>query len=259
MKLFFGDFSWLDLIDILIVTLIFYQIFKLFRGTKSLPVFIGILLILILWATTNLLRLKALSVVFATAIPFLGLAAIVVFQQELRRFLTNIGQAPLLRLFARKKEIDIQTPVIDAVRELSRRRWGAIIVIQRTADLSSLISVQSPLNADLDSSLIVSIFSPYSPLHDGALIVKGDKIISASALLPLTDKTDLPFELGTRHRAGIGITEETDAIAIIISEERGSISVAFNGYIYLNISYHELPAVMKNLTSGIIPKDKMVY
>ncbi len=221
-----------DIIDILIVAFIFYQILKLFRGTRATYMLWGIVVILLLAFLAQFLNLVALKWLISVVETIGLIAIIVVFQPEIRRALMELGRNPRIRsLFMHgvKEPIPIDE-ITKAVFNLRDRGLGAIIVIEREIGLRDYITESGiELDARVVAPLIVSIFVPPGPLHDGAMIIKGDKIIGARVLLPLSDNPEISTEFGTRHRAAIGITENSDAVAIVVSEERKSVRAAVAG------------------------------
>ncbi len=221
-----------DIIDILIVAFIFYQILKLFRGTRATYMLWGIVVILLLAFLAQFLNLVALKWLISVVETIGLIAIIVVFQPEIRRALMELGRNPRIRsLFMHgvKEPIPIDE-ITKAVFNLRDRGLGAIIVIEREIGLRDYITESGiELDARVVAPLIVSIFVPPGPLHDGAMIIKGDKIIGARVLLPLSDNPEISTEFGTRHRAAIGITENSDAVAIVVSEERKSVRAAVSG------------------------------
>ncbi len=219
-----------DLIDILIVWYILYVILKLFKGTKTLFMLIGVGLIVLISAISVFVNLNALNWLISAFARYGLLALIVIFQPEIRRGLALLGKNPFFRnSFIGQSVID---EVVRATFQLRDRGLGAIIVLERRIQLNDYIEESGvSLNARVSAPLIVSIFTPPSPLHDGAMIIRGETIVAARVILPLAESEEIDPSLGTRHRAAIGITRVTDAIAIVVSEERKSIRIAEDGVI----------------------------
>ena len=243
----------LDLLDILIVGFLLFKIYQLLKGGAAMSIFIGIIAIYLLWwLFVKILDMQLLGALLGQFMSVGVLALIIVFQQEVRRFLVLLGSSSFTGKdsFTRKllpwnwKEEQVITadliPVIKACESMSNSKTGAIIVLSRTTDLKFFENSGDAMDADLSKRLLESIFFKNSPLHDGAVIIRNNKIKAARCILPVTDNNDLPAHLGMRHRAALGITEQSDGISIIVSEETGNISVAKNGILENNLSIQEL-------------------
>jgi diadenylate cyclase len=239
-----------DVIDILLVALLMYQVYVLIRGTVAFKIFIGVIAIYLVYILVNLLKMKLLSSILGAIIGGGAIALIILFQQELRRFLIYLGgryfpnRSFSLENFFGRNETNLEKVRISSIHKacvnLAETNTGALIVIARQSSLNLYIETGDILNAQTSSRLLESIFIKNSPLHDGAAILENDKIISARCVLPFTNNTELASYFGMRHRAGLGISENTDAFVIIISEERGEISIAENGELISGISDQEL-------------------
>jgi diadenylate cyclase len=235
----------LDIIDIILVALLFYQLYMLIRGTVAFSITMGIAVFYIFWWIVRAMQMELLSTILGSVLGVGVIALIIVFQQEIRRFLIFIGSRYVegnrlsvekilnLRLES-KPEVKIRS-IMKAVMQFSLEKTGALIVIRRRSNLDMYAETGDVLNAETSSRLFVSIFNKTSPLHDGAVIVENDKVKAARVILPVTEKMDLPPEYGLRHRAGLGISEVTDSLVIIVSEETGQISMAENGILQKNI------------------------
>jgi uncharacterized protein (TIGR00159 family) len=243
----------LDLLDILIVSFLLYKAYQLLKGGTAINIFIGIVSMYMLWFLfVKIFEMQLLGAILGQFMSVGVLALIIVFQQEVRRFLVILGSSSFTGKdsFTRKilpwnwKEEQITTadliPVIKACESMSNSKTGAILVLSRTTDLKFFENSGDAMDADLSKRLLESIFFKNSPLHDGAVIIRNNKIKAARCVLPVTDNNDLPAHLGMRHRAALGITEQSDAISIIVSEETGNISVAKNGVLENNLSIHDL-------------------
>lgn len=252
-KIGFLEVRWLDVIDVIITAFLLYKVYDLLKGTVAINIFLGIIAIYILWwLCSRVLDMKLLGGILGQFIGVGVLALIVVFQQEVRRFLILLGSKNIFknsriarRFFIKGFQFDSESktdlkPIIKACTSMSKSKTGAIIVIERKTDLNFYAETGDVLNADLSKRAIESIFFKNSPLHDGAIIISGNKIKAARCVLPVTDNTELPAQYGMRHRAALGITEQSDAIAIIVSEETGAISVAVDGKIQTNIDPEDL-------------------
>ncbi|MCK5691190.1 MAG: diadenylate cyclase CdaA [Bacteroidales bacterium] len=235
----------LDIFDIFLVAVLFYQLYMLIRGTVAYSITLGIAAIYIFWWAVRAMQMELLSTILGSVLGVGVIALIIVFQQEIRRFLIFIGSRymdgnrisveKILNLrFESKPQVKIRS-IMKAVMQFSLEKTGALIVIGRKSNLDMYAETGDVLNAETSSRLFVSIFNKTSPLHDGAVIVEDDKVKAARVILPVTDKMDLPPEYGLRHRAGLGISEVTDSLVIIVSEETGQISMAENGILQKNI------------------------
>jgi diadenylate cyclase len=224
--------GWWDVVDIAIVSILIYEFLKLIRGTRAVQMAVGSLFIVAMFYLSRLAPLQTLNWMIRNVLVYLAFAAIVIFQSDIRRALAHFGRAPFFRYFLTPEgaEETIEEIAV-AATQLAAARIGAIIVIERQIGLRNYIEAGLPLDAMLTYDLLVSIFQPKSPLHDGAVIVQNDRVAAAACFLPLTVNPLLARNLGTRHRAAIGLTEENDAVAVIISEETGRISVALDGKI----------------------------
>lgn len=235
----------LDIIDIFLVALLFYQLYMLIRGTVAYSITLGIAAIYLFWWAVRAMNMELLSTILGSVLGVGVIALIIVFQQEIRRFLIFIGSryvegnrisvGKILNLqLESKPQVKIRS-IMKAVMQFSMDKTGALIVIGRKSNLEMYAQTGDVLNAETSSRLFVSIFNKTSPLHDGAVIVEDAKIKAARVILPVTEKMDLPPEYGLRHRAGLGISEVTDSLVIIVSEETGQISLAENGIMQKNI------------------------
>ena len=235
----------LDVIDIILVAILFYQLYMLIRGTVAYSITLGIAAIYLFWWAVRAMQMELLSTILGSVLGVGVIALIIVFQQEIRRFLIFIGSRyvegnrisveKILNIrFESKPQVKIRS-IMKAVMQFSLEKTGALIVIKNKSNLDMYAETGDVLNAETSSRLFVSIFNKTSPLHDGAVIVESDKIKAARVILPVTENMDLPPEYGLRHRAGLGISEVTDSLVIVVSEETGQISIAENGILQKNI------------------------
>ncbi len=216
-----------DVADILTVTFLIYALLVLLRGTRAMQMLWGIVIILGLYLAASALNLITLSTILSKLLVFLPIAIIVLFQQEIRRMLTAFGSTAAFRWNVRPEEGPVMLNELAlAVQALASRRIGALIAIERRDSLAAWADTGIPLDARFSYDLVLNLFIPGTPLHDGAVILRGEQIVAASCFLPLTTSHELSTELGTRHRAAIGLTEETDALVVVVSEETGTISLA---------------------------------
>ena len=233
--------GWWDLLDIAIVSILIYEFLKLIRGTRAVQMAVGSLLIIMLFYLSRLAPLQTLNWMIRNMLVYVVFAAIVIFQSDIRRALAHFGRAPFFRYLAKaESEAETIEELVVAASLLSSQRIGAIIAIERQIGLRNYIEGGIRLDAVLTYDLLLSIFLPASPLHDGAVIVQEDRVASAACFLPLTVNPKLSKELGSRHRAAIGLTEENDSVAIVVSEETGSISIVVDGQIERGLDTDEL-------------------
>jgi len=236
----------LDVIDIILVAIMLYQLYMLIRGTVAYSITMGIAIIYLFWWAVRALQMELLSSILGSFLGVGVIALIIVFQQEIRRFLIYLGSRymdgnrisfeKILNLrFEAKSQVKIRS-ILKAVLQFSQEKTGALIVIRKKSNLDMYAETGDVLNAETSSRLFSSIFNKTSPLHDGAVIVENDKVKAARVILPVTDQQDLPPEYGLRHRAGLGISEVTDSLVVIVSEETGQISLSENGILQKNIS-----------------------
>ncbi|MGB0917185.1 MAG: diadenylate cyclase CdaA [Flavobacteriales bacterium] len=244
----FLTFRWLDAIDIIIVALLLYNLYKLVRGTAAVNIFIGILSLYLLWVLVRALNMQLLGSILGQFIGVGVLALIVVFQQEVRRFLLLIGttgfmrgkRSPLRWLnlgkgFRQAGALDISA-VVSACLNMAQTMTGAIMVISRENSLQFYANTGDAIDAEVSSAILESIFYKNSPLHDGSVIITGNRITAARCVLPVTDDENFPAHLGMRHRAAVGLSETSDAVVIVVSEQSGGISVAHEGELEYDIS-----------------------
>jgi len=243
------QFTWRDFADVLIVAVIIYNILALIRGTRAMQVSIGLLVLGSTFFIARAFDLPALEVISREILFYLPFAVIVLFQHEIRRALARVGTNPLLRLFRRGGNSLAVDAVLSATTALSANRFGALIAIERTQSLRMYAEAAKPIDALVSRELLVSIFNPGAPLHDGAVIVRGNRIVAAGALLPLTATPDPKLAHGTRHRAALGLSEESDALVVIVSEENGSVAVAAEGVLHESLDAAALAAMLKERTA----------
>ena len=237
--------GWLDLVDVLIVAVILYWILLLLQQTRAMQMLVGILLLAGIYTVAVVLNLTLIRTLLENLLQYGAIAALVVFQPELRAALARLGQSRVVRLLGSAHEAQVVDELVDGAERLARNRHGAIIAVQREVGLKEYAETGRSVDARVTADMIATIFAPRSPLHDGAIIVVGDTIHAAGAILPLTEKPLADRSLGTRHRAAIGLSEECDAIVIVVSEETARISVAYRGRLELGISAERLRAILE--------------
>jgi diadenylate cyclase len=242
--------AWWDVLDILVVAFIVYEVLRLIRGTRAVQMAVGSVLIAVLFLASRVLPLPTVNWLIRNIFGYVVFAAIVIFQSDIRRALAHFGRAPLLRRLTRTQAADETVEeLVVAASTLSDKRTGAIIVVERAIGLRNYIESGIPLDATITHDLLVSVFQLASPLHDGAVIIQDERVAAAACFLPLTVNPALSRELGARHRAAIGLTEETDAVAVIVSERTGAISLALEGSIERNISPAQLSERLRALVT----------
>lgn len=240
--------GWRDLVDILVVSVLVYEVLKLIRGTRAVQMALGGAIVTALFYGSRWAQLGTVNWLVRNVASYIVIAVIVLFQSDIRRALAHLGRAPFFRYFAKIEAAeDSVEELVVAAGMLASRRIGAIIAIERQIGLRNYIEGGIPLDAVLTYDLLVSIFQPSSPLHDGAVIVREDRAAAAACFLPLTINPKLSKEMGSRHRAAIGLTEENDAVAIIISEQTGGISVAVDGRIESGLDADHLRSRLREL------------
>ena len=234
-------------LDILIIAVIIYYVLKLLRGTRALQMVLAILLLAMFYRGARWLRLEMVEWLLTTMLPYFAIALIVLFQPEIRRALARMGRNVSWARFASRNATGWQDDLALAVGYLSQNRIGALIVLEREVGLRTYIESGVPLDATLSYDLLVAIFRPESPLHDGAAIVQAGRVAAAACFLPLSLNPTISNQLGTRHRAAIGVTEESDAVVVVVSEQTGAIALATSGSIELNLTAHELTERLASL------------
>lgn len=258
------------IIDLSIVIFLAYKLLQILRGTRAWQLLKGIVFLIIATAVSGLLELNILNFILSSFMTYGALILIVIFQPELRRALEQLGTSKITKFFGLDKDIATKTKeniykIVIAVMELAKTKTGALIVMERDIQLKDIISSGIYINGDISPQLLVNIFTPNTPLHDGAVIISENKIAAAACMLPLASDTDIAKELGTRHRAAIGISKESDAIAIVVSEETGKISIAKDGTLIADLKEEAVKKILiKNIISKRFPqegqngKDKIV-
>lgn len=251
------------IVDIVIVVLLFIKLFKIVKDSRAAQLLRGIAIIIVAMALSSILQLNILNYIL-TAFMTYGVVLVVLFQPELRRSLEELGSNKLTRLFGIDKDIENKTKeeiykVAIATFELSKTKTGALIVIERDIEIKDIIATGVLMDAEISPQLLVNIFVPKTPLHDGAVVISGGRMKAAACMLPLAGDKDIARELGTRHRAAIGISKESDAIAIVVSEETGKVSIAKDGVLIADVREDALKKILiKNLIqkNNIISKEE---
>ena len=255
-KIGFLDVSWVDIIDILFVAVLLYQLYKLLRGSVAVKIFLGFLSLYLIYLMVSAAQMELLSLILGQFMGVGVLAVFILFQQEIRKFLIIIGKSTAFdreNLFKgfmiwKKAEHNFDlslNPILEAAKAMSASKTGALIVFSRNTELKFYAESGDILNAEVSKRLLLSIFNKYSPLHDGAAIIFKSRIVAARCILPVSENDTLPANFGLRHRAAIGMSEATDTLVLVVSEETGKMSIARNGTIKHNLS---TPAIRKKIT-----------
>jgi len=250
----FITFGILDAVDILLVAVLLYEIYSLVKGTSAINILFGMIILYVVWLVVKALNMQLLGSILSRFIDVGVIAIIIVFQQELRRFLLIIGKTEffnrrnftknfLMLQMSEHKATDLH-PILKACRNMSETKTGALIILAQDTDLNFYAQTGDIIDSNITEALIETIFFKNNPLHDGAMIIKDNLIHAARCVLPSTDKSDFPTNLGMRHRAAVGITEKSDAIAIVVSEQTGAISLAHGGNINYNLSNEKLAQLL---------------
>jgi diadenylate cyclase len=223
------QFRWQDLVDIILMSIILYRLLLMIKGTKAAQMLIGLGVLLFASLISRYFEFYTIDWLIQTFWTHIIIAIIVLFQPEIRRALAQMGETPFLQTLTSAEELKSLDEIVKATVALSSRKIGALIVIERETILREFVEIGTPLDSKVSKEVLLSIFHPTSPIHDGAVVIKGNRIIAAGCFLPITMSLEISKSMGTRHRAGLGLSEETDAVVIIVSEETGGISVAMNG------------------------------
>jgi len=239
---FLRNYYLLDLLDVLIVAFLFYRVYLIIRGTRAVQMFLGLAVLFLFSSLAQSLGLTLLDRIIVSLQTVWLIGFIIIFQPELRRALTYLGQTRYLKHFLTDSRPEMVDEILLAVSRLQKAGLGAILVIQRNTGLKTHIETGTVIDAKIRASLLETIFTPPTPLHDGAIILHRDRIVAAGCILPLSRNEHLAYTLGTRHRAALGITEESDALAVVVSEENRQISVAEEGHLRRRLSLDDLEA-----------------
>jgi uncharacterized protein (TIGR00159 family) len=251
------EFGIKDIIDIVLVALLLYYIYRLMRESRSVNAFKGVIFFVVVWLfVSQVLEMRLLGTIFDKLVSVGILTVIIIFQEDIRKFLFNIGghqrMKALRRFFSSSKQKDKDSkevkqmimPLVMASMNMSRQKVGALIVFERSATLDDIVATGERIDANINQRLVENIFFKNSPLHDGAMIISDKRIKAAGCILPVSHDLSIPKELGLRHRAAMGISQESDAVAIVVSEETGGISVAIKGRFRLRLSAEELESIL---------------
>jgi diadenylate cyclase len=238
--------GWRDVLEVAIVSFAIYRALLLVHRTRAMQILAGVVVLAVAYGIAYMLQLSMILYLLTLIFSYGAIALLIVFAPELRAALAQIGRTPMSRLFSHMAESEIGEQVAEAVERLSRSGIGAIIAVERDVSLDPYLQSGSEMNAKVSADLLATIFTPYSPLHDGAVIIRGDTIIGAGCILPLSQASLTDRSLGTRHRAALGLSEEADALVVVVSEETATITVAANGKLWRDFT----PAQVRELVSG---------
>jgi len=241
--------GWTDLVEILIVAFLLYRLLLVLHHTRAMQILLGLVLLAFGYGLSRLLDLILIRTILEKVFQYGAIAAMVVFQPELRAALARLGRSRMMRVFQRLEGSRVADEIVEAVQRLSRARIGAIIAVEQDVGLDEYAETGSAVHARVSADMITTIFTPYSPLHDGAILISGDVIRTAGSILPLTQSSVSDRSLGTRHRAALGLSEETDAIVIVVSEETAQISLALGGRLERDVDLDRLRKVL----AGALP------
>ncbi|MDB5068661.1 MAG: hypothetical protein JWM18_5095 [Chloroflexi bacterium] len=261
LRIFLSNVGWRDVIDVLIVAVILYQLLKLVRGTQAAQLLVGLVVLLVVDLIATALNLRLLKYVFASGGQAILIAAVVLFQPELRRALDQVGRlAPVRAILPHPGGAGITRLVDEVIRaagSLSERRTGALIVFERGTGLENVAATGVRINGETTAEMLATVFFPNSPLHDGAVIIREERIVAAGCVLPLADTIPGVGRMGTRHRAALGLTLQSDAVVLIVSEETGLISVAHEAKVYRGLDQVKLRDMLVTLLGGVPGQSRM--
>ncbi|MBT9391967.1 diadenylate cyclase CdaA [Hymenobacter sp. NST-14] len=254
--------GWIDVVDVLLVTALFYQLYKLLTGSVALKVFLGFMSLYLFYLVVKAVGMELLTSILGQFMSVGVLAGIILFQQEIRRFLLNVGKATSfgsrMRVFPWRRDASEErmnvTPFIEAAKSLAGKQTGALIAFSLASDLKFFADSGDLIDATVSKRLLMSIFNKTSPLHDGAVIITNGRIKAARCILPVSENPDVPAALGLRHRAAIGLTEVTDAVVLVVSEETGQISLVRGGEVFRNLAPADLRARLNEFLFDAEPK-----
>ncbi|MFQ6112457.1 MAG: diadenylate cyclase CdaA [bacterium] len=233
-----------DILDIIVISYVLYKLYFFIRGSRAAQMFVGLILILIVSLLARLFNMSGMTWIFDSLQTVWLIAFVIIFQPELRRMLIFLGQSRIIRYFIKVSSGKAFEEVIKSVMELSRKRYGGLIVLTRDMGIKSITETGIAIQAEVTAPLIVSIFNPRSVLHDGAIVIQNDILVAAKCILPLSQDPHIDSHLGTRHRAALGLAEESDAVILVVSEETGKISIAIDGNLKQGLDYDALRNVL---------------
>jgi diadenylate cyclase len=248
------QFRWQDLVDIILMSIILYRLLLIIKGTRAAQMLIGLGVLLLASLLSSYFELYTIEWLIQSFWAQIVIAIIIIFQPEIRRALAQMGETQFLHTLTSAEELKSLEEIVRAAISLSNRKIGALIAIERDTSLKDFVEMGTPLDAKVSKEILLSLFHPTSPIHDGAVVIRGNRIVAAGCFLPITMSPEISRSLGTRHRAGLGLTEETDAVVIIISEETGEVSMAINGKLETHLDIGTLRDVLTDLFTKKVKK-----
>ncbi len=246
----FAHLRWPDVLDIGLVAFVIYRLINMIKGTRAMQMIIGLVVVLMAYVSAQVLGLFTINWILENFLGSIILVIIVIFQSDIRRALTQVGATPLFGGPDRFERGQVLEEITKAVVALASKRIGGLMVLEREVGLNEYIEVGTPLDARVSRELLESVFLPHSPIHDGALVIRKGRMVAARCFLPLSVDPNLSRDLGTRHRAAVGLTEETDAVAIVVSEEQGKISLVVDGRVTQNLDGPQLRSSLEKVIAG---------
>ncbi|MFQ5865159.1 MAG: diadenylate cyclase CdaA [bacterium] len=234
-----------DILDIIVISYILYKVYCFIRGSRAAQMFVGLVLIVFVSLLARLLNMSGMTWIFDSLKTVWLIAFVIIFQPELRRMLIFLGQSRIIRYFIKVSSGKAFEEIIKSVMELSRRKYGGLIVLTRDMGIKSITETGIPIQAEVSAPLIISVFNPRSLLHDGAIVIQNDIIVAAKCILPLSQDPHLDSHLGTRHRAALGLAEESDAVILVVSEQTGKISIAIDSVLKQDLDYDTIRVVLQ--------------
>lgn len=244
-----------DLLEIVVVAVVLYRVLLFLAGTRALQILVGLVVLGLIYFAAVLLKFNMIAALLGLMFTYLTFAAVVVFQPEIRHALARLGRSRVIRFLGQPETETITEEIAEAVASLSRAGVGAIIAVEGDVSLNDYLESGKEMRARVSADLLTTIFTPYSPLHDGAVMIRGDQIVAAGCVLPLTQFPVEDRSLGTRHRAALGLSEETDAIVIVVSEETSKVSVAIRGLLHRGITAQQVREVLAGRTWPVSAAD----
>jgi diadenylate cyclase len=251
---FIRQIRWQDLVDIILMSVIIYRLLLIIKGTKAAHMLIGLGLLLIASLLSRYFELYTVDWMIQSFWAQIVIAIIILFQPEIRRTLAQMGEAQIFKNLTSAEELKSLDEIVRATVALANRKIGALIAIERETSLKDFVEMGTPLDAKVTKEILLSIFHPTSPIHDGAVVIKGNRIVAAGCFLPITMGPDINKALGTRHRAGLGLSEETDAVIIVVSEEMGIVSMAIHGKLETHLDLGTLRDILTDLFTAKVKK-----
>jgi len=251
---FLRQIRWQDLVDVILVSVIIYRLLLIIKGTKAAHMLIGLGLLLMASLLSRYFELYTVDWMIQSFWSQIVIAIIILFQPEIRRALAQMGATQFLSTLTSAEELKSLDEVVKATIALANRKIGSLIAIERDTSLKDFVEMGTPLDAKVTKEILLSIFHPTSPIHDGAVVIKGNRIVAAGCFLPITMGPDISKSLGTRHRAGLGLSEETDAVMIIVSEETGGVSMAIHGKLETHLDMGSLRDILTDLFTAKVKK-----